>query len=97
MALLHGADGHTFQSVHPQPRALSTLGLQGNDAVHPDFHGLGLGRSLTVAGLRYLQRKGATSGMLYVDADNVGAVTMYEHLGFAPSRTDVAYHLEPAR
>ena len=66
-------------------------------AVHPDFHGLGLGRSLTVAGLRYLQRKGATSGMLYVDADNVGAVTMYEHLGFVPSRTDVAYHLEPAR
>jgi len=64
-------------------------------AVHPDFHGLGLGRALTVAGLQYLQRKGATRGMLYVDADNVGAVTMYEHLGFAPTRTDVAYHLDP--
>lgn len=66
-------------------------------AVHPDFHGLGLGRALTVAGLHYLERKGASRAMLYVDADNVGAVTMYENLGFAPTRTDVAYHLEPSR
>ena len=45
-------------------------------AVHPDFHGLGLGRDLTVAGLRYLTRKGASRGMLYVDADNTAAAAI---------------------
>jgi mycothiol synthase len=60
-------------------------------AVHPDFHGLGLGRALTVAGLRSLFTAGATEGMLYVDAGNHAAVHLYETLGFDTAHTDQAY------
>jgi mycothiol synthase len=64
-------------------------------AVHPDFHGLGLGRALTVAGLRHLAEVGATEGMLYVDADNHSAVGLYRQLGFEPVHTDRAYRRSP--
>jgi mycothiol synthase len=60
-------------------------------AVHPDFHGLGLGRALTVAGLQHLYASGATAAMLYVDADNTAAVVLYEHLGFTVDHADQAY------
>ena len=60
-------------------------------AVHPDFHGLGLGRALTVAGLRHLFDDGATTGMLYVDADNESAVGLYRALGFDVVHADRAY------
>ena len=65
-------------------------------AVHPDFHGLGLGRSLTVAGLHSLAAMGSTEGMLYVDAGNTAAVRLYESLGFRIAHTDQAY-VRPAR
>jgi mycothiol synthase len=64
-------------------------------AVHPDFHGLGLGRSLTVAGLRHLHSVGATEGMLYVDGDNESAVGLYLSLGFQRAHTDQAYRRAP--
>jgi mycothiol synthase len=60
-------------------------------AVHPDFHGLGLGRALTVAGLDSIAARGVTSGMLFVDEDNSAAVGLYESLDFSVSRTDRAY------
>jgi mycothiol synthase len=60
-------------------------------AVDPDFHGLGLGRELTVAGLDHLARSGITIGMLYVDKDNAAAVSLYQSLGFTVHRTDRAY------
>ena len=60
-------------------------------AVDPDFHGLGLGRKLTVAGLDHLARGGITIGMLYVDTDNTAAVSLYDSLGFIVHRTDRAY------
>ncbi|MET0144574.1 MAG: mycothiol synthase [Ilumatobacteraceae bacterium] len=60
-------------------------------AVDPDFQGLGLGRQLTLAGLASIADRGVAVGMLYVDADNTAAVTMYEHIGFTIHRTDRAY------
>jgi len=51
-------------------------------AVDPDFHGLGLGRALTVAGLEHLAGLGLTRAFLYVDADNTPARGMYDALGF---------------
>ena len=51
-------------------------------AVDPAFHGRGLGRELTLAGLDWLSARGLGTAMLYVEADNVPARTMYEQLGF---------------
>jgi mycothiol synthase len=60
-------------------------------AVHPDFHGLGLGRSLTLTGLDHLAGEGVTVGMLYVDAENTAALHLYEELGFAIDHSDQAF------
>jgi mycothiol synthase len=60
-------------------------------AVDPDFHGLGLGRQLTLAGLDWLSRAGITIGMLHVDADNLGAVSLYRSLGFAVHHDSQAF------
>ncbi|MEI7548410.1 MAG: mycothiol synthase [Actinomycetota bacterium] len=60
-------------------------------AVHPDFHGLGLGRALTVAGLQHMQHAGAITAILYVDATNTSAVRLYQSLGFTVARTEQSY------
>ncbi len=59
--------------------------------VDPDFHGRGLGRDLTVAGLDHLSNRGATEGMLFVEGDNAGAIRLYEKLGFTVIRTDRSF------
>lgn len=66
-------------------------------AVHPDFHGLGLGKALTVAGLQHLQSRGAETAMLYVDAVNEAAVGLYRALGFVVEHTDQSYHRSAMR
>jgi mycothiol synthase len=60
-------------------------------AVDPDFHGRGLGRQLTLAGLEHLASQGITTAMLYVDADNDAAVHLYEQLGFKVHSTNAAF------
>ncbi|HEY8092879.1 MAG TPA: GNAT family N-acetyltransferase, partial [Acidimicrobiales bacterium] len=60
-------------------------------AVDPDFHGRGLGRAMTLAGLDHLSAQGVPVGMLYVDADNPAALHLYASLGFTIHRTDRAY------
>ena len=60
-------------------------------AVDPDFHGRGFGAQLTLAGLDHLARHGIGVGMLYVDADNTPAVSLYERLGFTIHSTNAAF------
>lgn len=60
-------------------------------AVDPQFAGRGLGRALTVAGLQYLTSAGAAIGMLYVDAQNTPAVSMYLALGFTTNFVQRAF------
>ncbi|MGJ7905824.1 mycothiol synthase [Actinopolyspora sp. H202] len=50
--------------------------------VDPDTQGSGLGRALTLAGLRYLRDVGCPRVMLYVEGDNGPAVSVYRRLGF---------------
>lgn len=50
-------------------------------AVDPAYHGRGLGRALTLAGYEHLAATGLSRAMLYVDADNTPAVTLYLDLG----------------
>jgi len=60
-------------------------------AVDPDFHGQGLGKQLTLAGLDSIASTGVTTATLYVDADNTPAVATYERLGFTIHRTRQAF------
>jgi mycothiol synthase len=59
--------------------------------VDPDERGTGLGRALTLVGLRYLRSRGLSEVMLYVDELNTPAIGMYESLGFTHHGTDVMY------
>jgi len=59
--------------------------------VDPAEQGSGLGRALTLAGLRYLRDRGTDGVMLYVDEDNVPAIRMYEALGFTRATVDAMY------
>jgi mycothiol synthase len=61
--------------------------------VDPGARGLGLGRALTLAGLRYLRSRGLSQVMLYVDETNSAAIGLYESLGFTHWGTDVMYSL----
>ena len=60
-------------------------------AVDPDFHGHGLGKQLTLAGLDSIAARGVSTAMLFVDADNAPAVAMYERLGFTIRHTRQAF------
>jgi mycothiol synthase len=60
-------------------------------AVVPGFQGHGTGRSIVLAGLDSLARRGAGIGMLYVDAANPSAMKLYRGLGFDVHHVDRAY------
>lgn len=60
-------------------------------AVDPQFHGRGLGKQLTLAGLDFIAARGITTANLYVDGDNEAAVSLYRSLGFAIHRTRRAF------
>src|ERR1019366_7989510 len=63
--------------------------------VDPDERGTGLGRALTLAGLRYLRSRGLLQVMLYVDEANTPAIRLYESLGFTHWDTDVMFARMP--
>ncbi|MET7364043.1 mycothiol synthase [Streptomyces sp. NPDC005562] len=62
--------------------------------VRPGAQGGGLGKALTTTGLRHLAQAGLPTAMLYVDADNKAAVSVYERLGFVTHETDLMYRTE---
>src|SRR5690606_41364174 len=59
--------------------------------IDPSAQGRGLGRLLTLAGLRYLRERGLETVLLYTEADNTAAVNTYTKLGFTPFHVDIAY------
>jgi mycothiol synthase len=82
--------GFHWTKIHPDP-----IGEVYVVGVDPGAQGGGLGRALTVAGLRYLRSRGLAEVMLYVDEDNQAAVKTYSGLGFTRWSTDVMYAQAP--
>jgi mycothiol synthase len=60
--------------------------------VSPDHQGTGLGKALTVEGVRHLQEdRGLSSVVLYVDGTNTAARALYTKLGFTTAALDVQF------
>ncbi|MEE2568039.1 mycothiol synthase [Pseudarthrobacter sp. J64] len=83
--------GFHWTKIHPVHGGHPPLGEVYVVGVTPGAQGLGLGKALTVAGIRYLQQKRLQAIMLYVDADNTAAVALYRKLGFTRWDMDVLY------
>lgn len=83
--------GFHWTKIHPTQEEHAPLGEVYVVGVVPQAQGRGLGRLLTVAGIRHLQRQGVDAVMLYVDSDNTPAVNLYRALGFTRWDTDVMY------
>ncbi|MFF1828912.1 mycothiol synthase [Paenarthrobacter sp. NPDC058040] len=83
--------GYHWTKIHPRQGTHPAMGEVYVVGVAPEAQGMGLGKALTVAGIRYLQDKDLHSVMLYVDADNQAAVALYQKLGFVRWDTDVMY------
>lgn len=83
--------GFHWTKIHPEGPDGAPEGEVYVVGVDPGRQGDGLGRALTIAGLRYLRDRGLGHVMLYVDEDNVAAARMYTALGFSRWNTDVMY------
>ncbi|MFD1051886.1 GNAT family N-acetyltransferase, partial [Kibdelosporangium lantanae] len=59
--------------------------------VDPDAQGGGLGKALTLAGLRYLRGLDLRKVILYVESDNAPAIAVYAKLGFTLLDVGVQY------
>jgi mycothiol synthase len=83
--------GYHWTKVHPRHGAHPAIGEIYVVGVTPEAQGSGLGKALTVAGIKHLQALGLHAVMLYVDADNAPAVALYRRLGFSRWDMDVMY------
>lgn len=87
---IHG--GHSHKHSHAEPEhdhdPIGEIYIMGVD---PKFQNQGIGREVTLAGLRRLRYAGVFSAMLYVDAENEAAIWLYRSLGFTEWGRDVLY------
>jgi mycothiol synthase len=86
-----GLAGFHWTKVHREQAGSAAIGEVYVVGVDPAEQGTGLGRALTLIGVRYLRSRGLPEVMLYADETNVAAIRLYESLGFAHSGTDVMF------
>jgi mycothiol synthase len=86
-----GLAGFNWLKLHEARAPDPELGEIYVIGVDPRTQGTGLGRALAIAGLDAVHQRGAGTGMLFVAADNAGAIALYRSLGFEVHRTDRAY------
>jgi mycothiol synthase len=82
--------GFHWTKVHDEQPPFGEVYVVG---VSPRAQGSGLGSLLTLTGLHHLADRGLPEVILYVEADNAPAVSVYTRLGFAHADedTDVRY------
>jgi mycothiol synthase len=73
------------RSKHPETPPIGEIYVIGVDPVMQGQH---LGAALALRGLGYLRDAGMPTVMLYVEATNLGAIGLYERLGFTQSNRD---------
>ena len=92
--------GFHWTKIHApgsEPGAGPAIGEVYVVGVDPGEQGTGLGRALTLIGLRYLRDRGLPAVMLYVDGDNTPALRLYESLGFTRWHADVVFTHQPGQ
>jgi len=69
-------------SIIPFREKGKTLFLLANVAVHPDYRRNGIAKALTQKGMVYARNYAAESIWVHVEEENLGAIKLYENLGF---------------
>jgi mycothiol synthase len=82
--------GSHWTKVHTDSEGVPLHGEVYVVGIQPDEQGSGLGKALTLTGVRHLRDQGLDV-VLYVDGDNAAAVAMYERIGFEVASVDVMY------
>ena len=86
-----GLAGFNWLKVHESDGTDPRIGEIFVIGIDPSRQGTGLGRALAIEGLARVSALGITTGMLFVAAENTGALALYRSLGFTVHRLDRAY------
>jgi mycothiol synthase len=81
---------HSNEEVEHDHDPIGEIYIMGVDPIQ---QGKGIGRAVTITGLKYLRYQGIFSAMLYVDEQNSPAIKLYQSLGFKEWGRDVLYRL----
>lgn len=84
-------------SVIPYRYRGQRIYLLANIAVREDYRRRGIGRTLTLAGVHLARQRKADAIWLHVRAENVGAIALYESLGFREQARRTSWQAVPDR
>lgn len=84
-------------SVIPYRYRGQRIYLLANIAVREDYRRRGIGRALTLAGVQLARQRKADAIWLQVRAENMGAIALYESLGFREQARRTSWQATPDR